>query len=610
MIDFNHTGFTYDGETFVLTDIDLHVAAGEFVCVLGGNGSGKSTLAKHINALLVPDTGNVRVLDNDTRDETCTYLIRSNAGMVFQNPDDQLVASLIENDVAFGPENLGVPSEELQQRVKEALAEVGLMGFDKKETAALSGGQKQRVAIAGVLAMNPKILILDEASAMLDPRGRKGLLRVCKTLHERGMTIVMITHFMEEAALADRVVVLDEGRIACEGTPEDVLVQVDLLGRLNLEVPFACKLSRALQEAGVPVTTEVDESALVAEIKRILAPLSQGSAQTFPSDPLPLAATAQTGESTTETVPLIRFEHVSYTYDFAPNKKKNKARAARNAEEGKTPAWGNKPDSFLALDDLNFSIDKGEFLGIAGHTGSGKSTLIQHMNGLIHPTQGQVFINGIDIADKRAAALARKQVGIVFQYPEHQLFASTVHDDVAFGPRNLGLKEEVVQKRVREALGLVDLDYETLQGKSPFELSGGQQRRVAFAGVLAMQPQTLILDEPVAGLDPAARREFLALIANLHTQGLTIIMVSHSMDNLAHFCSRILVLKEGKQFALGSPREVFLHADELREIGLGVPSAQRLANTLRASGFALTDKVLFTTDSLTREIATLQKMRP
>ena len=193
MIEFKGTGFTYDGERFVLDGVDARIERGEFVCVLGGNGSGKSTLAKHVNALLVPDEGSVTVLDRDTRDERSTYFIRSNAGMVFQNPDDQLVASLIENDVAFGPENLGVPTDQLRQRVADALADVGLQGFDKRETAALSGGQKQRVAIAGVLAMEPAILILDEATAMLDPRGRKGLMRVCRELHDRGMTVVMIT---------------------------------------------------------------------------------------------------------------------------------------------------------------------------------------------------------------------------------------------------------------------------------------------------------------------------------------------------------------------------------------------------------------------------------
>ncbi|MCL2888893.1 MAG: energy-coupling factor transporter ATPase [Eggerthellaceae bacterium] len=271
MICFEKVCFTYDGSNFVLDDVSLTIERGSFVCILGGNGSGKSTFAKHINALLVPDEGRVTVFDLDTADEKNVYFIRSGAGMVFQNPDDQLVASLIENDVAFGPENLGVPTEELQTRVMDALAEVGLQGFNKRETHALSGGQKQRVAIAGVLAMNPQILILDEASAMLDPRGRKGLLRVCKELNDRGMTIVMITHFMEEASLADRVVVLEDGRIALDGSPQEVLTRAEELGRLNLNVPFACELSLALQKRGVPIQIHISEDGLKEELCRLLS---------------------------------------------------------------------------------------------------------------------------------------------------------------------------------------------------------------------------------------------------------------------------------------------------------------------------------------------------
>ncbi|MCL1797606.1 MAG: energy-coupling factor transporter ATPase [Eggerthellaceae bacterium] len=270
LINFEEVGFTYDGNTFVLDKVSLALEQGSFVCILGGNGSGKSTFAKHINALLVPDEGVVKVFDADTRDEENLYFIRSNAGMVFQNPDDQLVASLIENDVAFGPENLGLPTAELRERVTSSLAEVGLQGFEKNETHALSGGQKQRVAIAGVLAMNPSILVLDEASAMLDPRGRKGLLRVCQELNARGMTIVMITHFMEEASIADRVVVLENGRIALDGSPEEVLTQTEKLKDLNLEVPFACELSCELQQLGIPVSTHVLEDNLKEELCQLL----------------------------------------------------------------------------------------------------------------------------------------------------------------------------------------------------------------------------------------------------------------------------------------------------------------------------------------------------
>lgn len=262
MISFQDVTFTYTNETNVLEDISVEIPQGQFVCVLGANGSGKSTFSKLINALLLPDKGSVVVDGLITNDAQNTFKIRSTAGAVFQNPDDQIVASLVENDVAFGPENLSVPNPELRQRVEAALAQVGLTGFERRETNALSGGQKQRVAIAGVLAMEPAILIFDEASSMLDPRGRRGLMRVCKELNEQGMTIVMITHFMEEAAQADRVLVLRDGTIALDGTPEEVLTQDALLRELNLDIPFATHLSRLLQDRGIDIPTFVDRENL------------------------------------------------------------------------------------------------------------------------------------------------------------------------------------------------------------------------------------------------------------------------------------------------------------------------------------------------------------
>lgn len=293
----------------------------------------------------------------------------------------------------------------------------------------------------------------------------------------------------------------------------------------------------------------------------------------------------------------ITFEQVSYSYTDPKRQEKQRKRAKRRGkttrepslEQHGKPAWGGTPDAVWALSYISFTLHDGEFLGIAGHTGSGKSTLIQHMNGLVHPTFGRVLLDGQDLADKRVAQACRGKVGLVFQYPEHQLFAASVYEDVAFGPRNLGLSEDEVTTRVRAALEAVHLDADELGEKSPFELSGGQQRRVAFAGVLAMQPHMLVLDEPVAGLDPVAREEFLNLIAELHQGGLTVVMVSHSMDDLARLADRILVLNEGRQFAFGTPAEVFSRGDELRAIGLDVPAAQKLAEELRGEGFTLPD---------------------
>ena len=618
MIDLSDVRFSYDGKAPALAGVSAHVNAGEFVCILGGNGSGKSTLAKHTNALLLPDQGTVTVDGMSTADAECTYLIRQTAGMVFQNPDDQLVSTLVEDDVAFGPENLGIQLPELRERVTRALADVGLAGFERKETHALSGGQKQRVAIAGVLAMNPRILILDEASAMLDPRGRAGLMRVCRELHERGFTIVMITHFMEEAAQADRVIVLESGKVVCDGSPAQVLLQEDLLRRLNLDVPFATHLSHALRNAGVAVAPTVDDDALAAEIlslakDSLFAGAASAAGRGVPANAGDAVDGAQTndvagddaaGETTDDTAAdcddaVIRFEDVSFTYDPSEAKRKRKRTPAQRQAD-----WGNSPDSIWALSDVSFAVKSGEFLGIAGHTGSGKSTLVQHMNGILKPTHGRVMVRGLDMADKRSEAELRGTVGVVFQYPEHQLFAETVYKDVAFGPRNLGLSDDEVDERIHRALERVGLDFDAVSQKSPFELSGGQQRRVAFAGILAMEPSVLVLDEPAAGLDPAGRRSFLQLIARLHKQeGLTVVMVSHNMDDLAAMCDRVLVMNEGCLQSVGAPSQVFLNVEGLRSIGLGTTSAQSMAVKLAEGGMPIVAGKLYDMPALVELVA-------
>ena len=608
MIECRGVSFSYDGAVPALDGVDLNIEDGEFFCILGGNGSGKSTFAKHLNALLQPDAGTVRINGMDASDPELVYDIRSTAGMVFQNPDDQLVATLVEDDVAFGPENLGVPSAQIAQRVREALKGVGLVGFERHETHALSGGQKQRVALAGVLAMEPRLLILDEASSMLDPRGRKGLMKACCALHDRGMTIVMITHFMEEAAEADRVAVFRAGRVAMLGTPEEILTQADELAQLNLDIPASCCLGRSLRAKGVPVCAQVREADMVAEIVRAYAERSGADIARRPfasgSRMLDNASSAADGIAASE--PVIEISHLSHSYSLSARERRRWRKRSTTADaSSKQALWGNDPNSPWALRDVTLTVRRGEFLGLAGHTGSGKSTLVQHLNGLIRPQEGNVCALGFDLSSKKGAAAVKAKVGVVFQYPERQLFAETVAQDVAFGPRNLGLPQDEVARRVASSLARVGLDLAAIGDKSPFELSGGQQRRVAFAGVLAMEPEVLVLDEPMAGLDPAARRDFLELIGRLHDEGLTVVMVSHSMDDLANCCDRIVVMNEGAVFAEGTPAQVFAHTDELKSIGLGVPAAQRMALALAQAGVPLHCDKLYTVEALADELAGL-----
>ena len=606
MIDCRGVSFSYDGVTPALDGIDLNIEDGEFFCILGGNGSGKSTFAKHLNALLQPDAGTVRINGMDASDPELVYDIRSTAGMVFQNPDDQLVATLVEDDVAFGPENLGVPSAQIAQRVREALKGVGLVGFERHETHALSGGQKQRVALAGVLAMEPRVLILDEASSMLDPRGRKGLMKVCRALHDRGMTIVMITHFMEEAAEADRVAVFRAGRVAMLGAPEEILTRADELAQLNLDMPASCCLGRALRAKGVPVCAQVREADMVAEIAQVYAERSGADVAGRPSasDSRVLDHASSAADGMVASEPVIEISHLSHSYTLSARERRRwRKRSTTVGASGKQALWGNDPNSPWALRDVSLTVRRGEFLGLAGHTGSGKSTLVQHLNGLIRPQEGSVCALGLDLSSKKGAAAVKAKVGVVFQYPERQLFAETVAQDVAFGPRNLGLPQDEVVRRVATSLARVGLDLAAIGDKSPFELSGGQRRRVAFAGVLAMEPEVLVLDEPMAGLDPAARRDFLELIDRLHREGLTVVMVSHSMDDLANCCDRIVVMNEGAVFADGTPAQVFAHANELKSIGLGVPAAQRMALSLVQAGVPLRCDKLYTVEALADELA-------
>lgn len=608
MIECRGVSFSYDGAVPALDGVDLNIEDGEFFCILGGNGSGKSTFAKHLNALLQPDAGTVRINGMDASDPELVYDIRSTAGMVFQNPDDQLVATLVEDDVAFGPENLGVPSAQIAQRVREALKGVGLVGFERHETHALSGGQKQRVALAGVLAMEPRVLILDEASSMLDPRGRKGLMKACRALHARGMTIVMITHFMEEAAEADRVAVFQTGRVAMLGTPDEILTRANELVQLNLDMPESCRLGMALRAEGVPVCAQVREADMVAEIAQAYAERSGAgiAGQSSVSQSEIADGTVPVDNEGNASKPVIELSHVSYSYSLSPRERRRwHKRSATAGKSSKQALWGNDPSSPWALRDVSLTVRRGEFLGLAGHTGSGKSTLVQHLNGLIRPQEGSVRALGLDLSNKKDAAAVKAKVGVVFQYPERQLFAETVAQDVAFGPHNLGLPQDEVDRRVESSLSRVGLDLSTVGDKSPFELSGGQQRRVAFAGVLAMEPEVLVLDEPMAGLDPAARRDFLELIDRLHRDGLTVVMVSHSMDDLANCCDRIVVMNEGAVFAEGTPAQVFAHADELKSIGLGVPAAQRMALALTEAGVPLRFDGLYTVESLTDELVDL-----
>ncbi len=559
-------------------DVSLSIREGDFVAILGRNGSGKSTFAKQLNALLYPTGGTVWLCGKNTADEDSLWDIRSSAGMVFQNPDNQIIASQVEDDVGFGPENLGVPTEEIWRRVEAALAAVGMQAYAEKSPLRLSGGQKQRVAIAGILAMQPKCLILDEPTAMLDPEGRREVLKAVRELNKAaGITVLLITHYMEETVDADRVIVMQKGKVTIDGTPREIFSRTEEVRDAGLTLPQAAQLAGHLKEAGIPLPDGI----LTAE------ELTEELARLYPAGGKPEAPAAEAGRSRKETdgvqaaeapgtfvktgTPqgsVLTLSHVTYTYEA-----------------------GTVMES-VGLDDVCLSIRQGEFLGIIGQTGSGKSTLIQHLNGLIKPTSGEILWNGENIYDEKFNLRAlRGKVGLVFQYPEHQLFEETVLKDVCFGPRNQGLAEEEILARAKRAMALVGLP-EEYSDRSPFDLSGGEKRRAALAGVVAMQPEILVLDEPTAGLDPAGRDALLEMLRKLKEEGSGIVLVSHSMDDVAAAADRIVVMHGGRPVMDAAPREIFRREEELEQIGLAVPAVTHICGMLAKKGLPVRTDVI------------------
>ncbi|WP_418739573.1 ABC transporter ATP-binding protein [Enorma sp.] len=587
-IDFEGVNFAYPGAAEeAVRGVTLRIPRGERVCILGGNGSGKSTLARLMNALLVPTGGQARTLGLDIDGDPEQALeIRRRAAMVFQYPDDQMVTSIVADDVAFGPENLGVPSDEIARRVDSALEAVGMTEFAQADPADLSGGQRQRVAIAGALAMNPEVLILDEPAAMLDAHGRQAIQRVLRGLSERGITIVHITHFMDDALDADRVIVLERGAVALDGSPDEVFSQRDAIRALGLELPFELRLEDAVAGARKPDEQSLPNPGRKRHVFSQSDPITVHILPEFPE---------HREQQPTKERAAITFEHVSFSYADTEHPHRRTGLLARLGVHPRR----RMPRAADTLRGVSFTVPTGSLTALIGSTGSGKSTTAELACALKLPNTGTVRIEGIDSADGTRRDDLRARVGYVAQLPERQLFAETVFDDIAFGPRNLGLSAEEVERRVSGALDAVGLSHEPdLLERSPFALSGGQRRAVAIAGVLAMQPAVLVLDEPMAGLDPQARRRMRALMLALKEAGTTLFVITHDMDDVAELADHVVALNHGVVVAEGTPRTVFDIDEALLP---GVPSALAAARRLRAQGVPIEGDPL-TIDELAQEV--------
>lgn len=546
-----------DGETVTaLNNINLRIAEGEYVAIVGANGSGKTTLARHLNALLIPEAGCVFIHGKDTRDPRNHPFIRATVGMVFQAPEDQIVAAVLEEDVAFGPENAGLPPAEIRARVEEALAVTGMLEHRDRPPHLLSAGQLQRAALAGVLAMHPRCVIFDETTAMLDPGGRAMVKKLIKSLHQEGLTVIVITHFMREAIEADRVVALKDGQIAFDGLPRELFSRPADLFDLKLDVPLAARLADALRQ----VFPELPRDLFTPETLFSALPDYSGSEN---GD-----ADLHRNHSQRSCSEIIKVENLDHIY------------------------LSDTPLAHTALSGASLCVAEGSTHGLIGATGSGKSTLLQHLNGLLLPQQGQIRVGPFDLNARGTDLQAvRRYAGLVFQKPEYQLFEQYVGDEIAYAPRLMGAKENL-REIVRAAMEAVGLDFETYKDRMTFALSGGERRKVALASILAMNPSILLLDEPTAGLDPRSRREVLDHLKTLHAGGKTVVVSSHHMEDIAELTENVTALAHGRDQLSGTTAGVFHEVARINALGLEAPLVSQTAAVLRSKGWPLQEDLL------------------
>ena len=543
--------FVHAKGVVALDHVSFSIPAGKRTCIVGANGSGKSTVASILSGLSAPDEGTVTflgttVVTDGQADFEAYKTIRPQLGLVFQNPEDQIICSVVADDIAFGLENLQVPSDQITPLVEEQITLGTLTEFASENPQMLSGGQQQRVAISGALVMKPQILILDEPSAALDVVHRNNVMGLVEKLRAAGKTIVHVTHFMDEVVSADHVIALDDGHVAFEGTPEALFEQHELVECLHLEEPFAYQVAHALNNRGIVVCKSPSAERVLSELTGLLATAAQG-ARSADAATAGCDATGSVSESAVVSVCDVTFSY-------------------------------QKP----VLKNISVDVQKGSHVAVIGSTGSGKSTLARLICALDTPDAGSLCVTGLDTRQKQNRRKLHGIVGYVMQRPERQLFAQTVAEDVAFGPTNLGLSSCDVTGAVNAALELVGLSHKA--DASPFELSGGQQRLCALAGVIAMQPKVLVLDEPTSGLDPHYCSELRKIINAVLEDGCTVIELTHSMEDAAE-TDQTIVLHEGDLVFSGTPYQTFTHFSgaEFQDLGLGIPHAlawaQRLSRT-------------------------------
>ncbi|MFQ5892634.1 MAG: ABC transporter ATP-binding protein, partial [Candidatus Methanofastidiosia archaeon] len=512
---------------------------------MGPSGCGKTTLINCMNGL-IPHVieehmeGDVYINGKNTKEEKLPRLAQR-IGTVFQNPDEQMFSLTVEEEISFGPGNLALPRKELVKRVDDALSEIGIENLRFRQIFNLSGGQKQRVAIAAILAMQPNILVFDEPTSDLDPVGTNEVLGVVKRLNERlDATIILIEHKVEEVApFVDRVIVMDSGKLVLDASPRVVFSNLKRLSEIGIRAPtvaeFAIKVKKYGYEfSDLPMSVEEAFLQLKNQIKYVREK-RWFSEYEFHGDNI------------------VEIEDLYYTY----------------------------PTGVEALRGIDLKVKKGEFVALIGQNGAGKSTLASQIIGLILPEKGRVLVKGRDTRELSVPELAQL-VGYLFQNPDYQLFTTSLEKEIAFGPRNIGIEKEEIERRVEEEIYIMEL--ENHLGKHPHALSRGQRQRLAVASVLAMHPKILIMDEPTTGQDYAHSRRFMDLSKKLNERkGMTVICITHDMTIVTEYCKRTILLSQGKVLADGSTRDIFSKPDLLKETFLEPTRITQLAQKLNGN---------------------------
>ncbi len=586
-IRLEHLSFSYaDQDGVALDDVSLSVKRGEMVVVMGATGAGKTTLAKCLNRT-VPAfqagrlSGEISVMGRRLEDQGVADMAGI-VGLVSQDFEAQLFATNVVQEVVFGMEQLGVAPDEMRRRVPSALQAVGLVGFERRDPATLSGGEKQRLAIAATLALQPSILVFDEPTTDLDPLGKLEIFAVLGAMRREGHTLVVIEHEIAAAEPADRLVVMSGGRIMCDDVPERVLARVDFLLEHGVRPPDISRIAARLHLLPVPRSVQEAESALRTRAGTPAPPSEMQGNEGHGGAGL-CARVSDVGPAEA-SMPQPSRAHAAGTAGprgvDSSNPTTNDLTANHLASLALVEAANvsfQYESGAPALNDVSLRIDAREFIAVIGQNGSGKTTLAKHLNGLLRPTSGRVVLSGTDLRELPINRVAG-EVGYVFQNPDHQIFAATVYDEVAFGPRNFGAAPDELEERVHTALAAVGLV--GLEQDDPFLLSKGHRQRLAVASLLALRPRLLILDEPTTGLDYVEQRRMMDLLARLHDQGLTILMITHSPWVVAEYAERGVLMSDGRILFDGPLRALFAEEALLARAHFHAPDVTRLGRRL------------------------------